>query len=215
MDTTVYIIRHGRTLKAEEKRYYGYMDVPLSKTGQGQLQQLARYLKKGMNPGAPLAGGHGGLLDDVYCSDLVRATVSAEIIAEPFGLKPIVIPNLKERGFGHWEGLTFDEIHQQYAEEIDAWANDPLKFSPAGGESTVDVRNRVMAAFNDIMNNNNGKKIAVVAHGGVNRIIMCELLGISLQNIFRIEQDFGALNVFVFCEKVPVMKLMNYVVNPG
>ena len=51
--------------------------------------------------------------------------------------------------------------------------------------------------------------IAVVAHGGVNRIILCHIMGIPLENIFRIEQDFAAVNIIEFWEKYPVVKLLN------
>jgi len=51
--------------------------------------------------------------------------------------------------------------------------------------------------------------VAIVAHGGVNRIVLCHILGIPLENIFRIEQDYAALNIVEFWEKYPVMKLLN------
>ncbi|MBI4685856.1 MAG: histidine phosphatase family protein [Nitrospirae bacterium] len=51
--------------------------------------------------------------------------------------------------------------------------------------------------------------MAVVAHGGVNRIMLCHFLGIPLENIFRIEQDFGSVNIIEFSDKYPVVKLMN------
>ncbi|MFZ3136959.1 MAG: histidine phosphatase family protein [Thermodesulfovibrionales bacterium] len=57
-----------------------------------------------------------------------------------------------------------------------------------------------------------GEHVAIVAHGGVNRIILCLILGIPLENIFRIEQDYGALNIIEFWEKYPVVKLINGIV---
>jgi len=51
--------------------------------------------------------------------------------------------------------------------------------------------------------------IAITAHGGVNRIILCHVMGIPLENIFRIEQDFAAVNIIEFWEKYPVVKLLN------
>jgi len=210
MITTVYIIRHGLTINAAEKRYIGHLDVPLSREGEKQMERLACYLIKETNK-ICLPTGADNLLDTVYCSDLQRAKKSAEIIARPFGLQPAVVPDLRERSFGCWEGMTFDEILQMYPGEFDAWSKDSLKFFPVGGESTMDIRNRVMPVFYDIIAKKKGKKIAIVAHGGVNRIVLCELLNIPLQHLFRIEQDFGALNVVMFYDGTPVMKLMNYV----
>ena len=201
------------TINAEEKRYSGHLDVPLSKEGEKQLERLACHLVHGISEITRQRRADTVLLDYVYCSDLQRARKSAEIIARPFGLQPVVIPDLRERNFGRWEGMTFDEILQKYPEEFDAWVHDPLAFFPVDGESTETVRDRVMAAFYDIIEKRKGKKIAIVAHGGVNRIILCELLGIPLQNIFKIEQDFSALNVCIFYDDVPVLKQMNYVVS--
>jgi broad specificity phosphatase PhoE len=148
-------------------------------------------------------------LQAVYTSNLSRAVRSAGIIAEPFSLKPVEIPELRERSFGLWEGMTFTEIKEKYPEEFEAWANDPLKYSPIGGESTLDVKDRIIPAVTKILDSHKGENIAVVAHGGVNRIILCHVLGAPLENIFRIEQDYAAVNIIEFWDKYPVVKLIN------
>jgi broad specificity phosphatase PhoE len=248
MVTTLYLIRHGETEGADTKRYKGSIDVPLSKKGIEQIKAVSKFLFADSSihrfTHSPLSA--------VYCSDLSRAIRSAEIIAEPCGLKPVITPELRERNFGVWEGMSFDEIREEYPEEFDAWANNPLKFSPMGGESTIEVRDRVIPAMNVILNENGmrdqtskGKRegrihdtrytihnsssktpgghivhrasciihhesnIVIVAHGGVNRVILCHFLGIPLENIFRIEQDYGCVNVIEFWDKYPVVKLIN------
>jgi alpha-ribazole phosphatase/probable phosphoglycerate mutase len=107
--------------------------------------------------------------------------------------------------------MSFDEIREQYPDAFDGWAKNPLKFSPMEGESTLDVKARALSAFNDIVGKHKGDTIAIVAHGGINRVILCDLLGIPLENIFRIEQDFAALNVIELWD-YPVIRQMNYVV---
>lgn len=201
MVTTLYLIRHGETEGGEIRRYKGTIDVPLSEKGVSQMEQVSKYIVE--------KGGKGGLMSAVYCSDLTRAIRSAEIVAEPHSLKPIIISSLRERNFGLWEGMSFDEIREKYPLEFDAWAGNPLKFSPMEGESTLAMRDRVMQAMSEIMENHNKENIAIVAHGGVNRIILCHILGIPLENIFRIEQDYGALNIIEFWDKYPVVKLLN------
>lgn len=210
MITTVYIIRHGATVNAEEKRYAGHLDVPLSPEGEKQIERLSRHLVYEPSS-AQSADGPSHSLDCVYCSDLQRARKSAEIIARPFGLNPVLIPALRERNFGCWEGMTFDEINRKYPDDFNAWGNAPLTFFPAGGESTEAVRDRVVPAFFDIIEMMQGKRLAIVAHGGVNRVILCNLLGIPLRNMFRIDQDYGALNEFSFHGAFPVLKRMNAV----
>ena len=201
MVTTLYLIRHGETEGGEVRRYKGTIDVPLSEKGVSQMEQVSKYIVE--------KGGKGGLMSAVYCSDLTRAIRSAEIVAEPHSLKPIIISSLRERNFGLWEGMSFDEIMEKYPLEFNAWAGNPLKFSPMEGESTLAMRDRVIQAMSEIMENHNKENIAIVAHGGVNRIILCHILGIPLENIFRIEQDYGAVNIIEFWDKYPVVKLVN------
>lgn len=222
MVKTLYLIRHGETEVGDTRRYKGSIDVPLSKNGIQQMERLSKYIAKNCstfkdsnrnsNPPTPPfgKGGQGGFLTAIYCSTLSRAVESAEKIAEPHFLKPIIIPELRERNFGVWEGMSFDEIREKYPGEFDAWAKNPLKFSPVGGESTLEVRDRVIGSLSQIIGNQNNEDISIVAHGGVNRIVLCHLLEIPLENVFRIEQDYGALNIIEFHESYPVVKLMNY-----
>ncbi len=205
MVTTIYLIRHGQTVDSEERKYKGHIDVPLSEEGVEQARRLGEYMAGIFDNGSHPAEG----LDHIYCSDLSRAVKTAECISDPFGLRPQVMPEIRERNFGRWEGMTFDEIRAEYPEEFDAWADDPLKFSPVGGESTEDVRDRVMPAFNEIVRVNQGKHIAIVAHGGVNRVVLCEILGIPLEHIFRVEQGFAGLSIIEFHEDMPVVKVLN------
>ena len=161
------------------------------------------------SPTSEQQGGIGPGLQAVYTSNLSRAIRSAGIIAEPYGLNPVETPELRERSFGEWEGMSFTEIKEKYPEEFGAWANDPLRYSPIGGESTIAVKDRIIPSLTGILDNHKGENIAVVAHGGVNRIILCHVLGIPLENIFRIEQDYAAVNIVEFWDKYPVVKLIN------
>ncbi|HAM49595.1 MAG TPA: histidine phosphatase family protein [Nitrospiraceae bacterium] len=227
MVTTLYLIRHGETEGSGIKRYTGSINVALSQKGAEQMKgtsalllkhllksassQSYSYLRDIYRLSAPRSEPtHSDMkLQAVYCSDLSRAMKSAEIIAEPHGIKAVVVKDLRERNFGIWEGLTFTEIRERYPEEFRSWADNPLKFSPIGGESTIEVRDRIIPAMEEIINGHCGEQIAIVAHGGVNRIMLCHILGIPLENIFRIEQDNGAVNIIEFWDRYPVMKLLN------
>ncbi len=212
MVTTLYLIRHGETEGAEIRRYKGTLDVPLSEKGMKQVERVSEHILKLMSTiqkeedALPVSERN---LAAVYSSDLSRALKSAEIIARPHSLRPIAVPSLRERNFGLWEGMSFEEIKEKYHEEFKAWAGNPLEFSPVNGESTLEVKDRVMNAFEKIIQAHPGERIAIVAHGGVNRIILCHILGIPIENIFRVEQDFAALNIIKFWDRYPVVKLMN------
>jgi alpha-ribazole phosphatase len=227
MVTTLYLIRHGVTEGSGTKRYTGSIDVPLSEKGAEQMRRASVLIVKHLFSSASsqtydyLRDIHGlsaprsdpenqdTRLQAVYCSDLNRAMKSAEIVAEPHSVKAVAVKDLRERNFGAWEGLTFAEIRERYPEEFRSWADNPLKFSPIDGESTIEARDRIVPALQEIMDRHRGEQIAIVAHGGVNRIILCHVIGMPLENIFRIEQDHGAVNIIEFWDRYPVVKLLN------
>ncbi|MBI4848324.1 MAG: histidine phosphatase family protein [Nitrospirae bacterium] len=225
MFTKIYLIRHGETEGAEVRRYKGHIDVPLSEHGVEQMKRVAEHIVQDGSVGAGLKPAPTKTrITAVYCSDLSRAIKSAEIIAGPHGLKPAIMPELRERNFGIWEGMSFDEIKEKWPDAFNAWADNPLKFSPMGGESTIEVRERAVIALEKILRQNKNNplsppfrkggmggfdNIAIIAHGGINRVILCELLGVPLENIFRVEQDYGCLNVIEIWDKYPVVKLIN------
>jgi alpha-ribazole phosphatase len=228
MVTTLFLIRHGETEGSGTKRYKGSIDVALSDKGIEQAGKAAAFVqtylektvpdrdksylrdiqKKTDRPVRPVGTA---MLEAVYCSDLSRAIKSAEPIASLHGYEPVRVPELRERNFGVWEDMSFVEIREQYPEEFNAWADNPLQFSPPGGESTLDLRDRALPAFTRILDKHPGQCIAIVAHGGVNRLLLCHILGIPLENIFRIEQDYAAVNIIEFWDRYPVVKCMNHV----
>lgn len=232
MVTTLYLVRHGAIEGAGIKRYHGSIDVPLSEEGIEQIKGAAKFIvrhavndsatryqsylrdaqdpkDKILNMGAGCVSGNAARLTAVYSSDLQRAVRSAEIIAEPYNLIPLQVPALRERSFGIWEGMTFSEIKEKYPSEFEAWAGNPLKYSPVGGESTIAVDERVRRVLEDILCRHENECIAIVSHGGVNRVILCYALGMPLKNIFRIEQDYAAVNIIEFWDRYPVVKLLN------
>lgn len=186
-------------------KYLSYLkDIHKSSDDSAEVQKCERHESP-----SELQSFRTSRLQAVYTSDLSRAVRSAGIIAGPYGLQPVETPELRERSFGIWEGMTFSEIKEKYPEEFEAWADNPLRYSPTEGESTVEVKDRIMPPLTRILESHKGDNIAVVAHGGVNRIILCHFLGIPLENIFRIEQDYAAVNIIELWDKYPVVKLLN------
>ncbi len=203
--TTLYIIRHGRTEGAEDRRYKGHIDVPLSEEGLAQVRALAEFLQASGTPGS-----------HIYSSDLKRAVQTAEAIRQALGCALTIDTRLRERNFGRWEGMTFEEIARHWPDAFENWKSDPLRFHPPEGESTLEVKHRVMEAVQDILKAHRGKQVFIVAHGGVNRVLLCEFMGLDLRHIFRIEQDFGCINVVdIYEDGFPVIKRLNYVCSSG
>jgi alpha-ribazole phosphatase len=180
--TTVYLLRHGEVVLAETRRFIGHLDVPLSERGERQCAAQARRLA-------------GVALAAVFSSDLVRARRSAEIVGAPHGLAPVALPALREMAMGRWEGLTAAEIERREPAAFAAWMARVGEFPFPEGESVPDLVTRAWPAFEAIAAGHPGAAVAVVAHGGTNRALLCRAVGLPLRRLLAFGQDYGALTV--------------------
>lgn len=196
--TRLYLCRHGEVVGDGRKRYNGHRDVDITEKGVSQMERLRESLRD-----APLAA--------IYSSDLIRTLKGAAIIGEPHnGVARHVVPEFRERHVGLWEGLAWEELESRYPDEWKGWLADIVHFVPPGGESLLQVTARVLPALKKVLTDNAGNSILLVAHGGVNRVILADAMGLDLSKVFRIEQKHGALNIIDYYEDgIPVVKLLN------
>jgi len=178
----IYLLRHGEVVRAETRRFIGHLDVPLSPGGEAQCAAQARRLS-------------AVRLDALYSSDLARARRSGEIIGAPHGLVPLALPALREMAMGRWEGLTAAEIQAREPLAFQEWMSRVGEFPFPGGESVPDLVARAGAAFDAIVAGPPHRTIAIVAHGGTNRALLCRALGLPLSRLLTFGQDYGALSV--------------------
>jgi alpha-ribazole phosphatase len=180
--TTVYLVRHGSVVGAETRRFIGHLDVPLSPLGERQMAAVARRMAR-------------VALDAVYASDLARTRRSAEILAAPHGLDIVAVPELREFAMGRWEGLTAEQIRGLDGAAFTAWMADVAGYQFPEGESLSQLTVRAWPAFERIVDAHPDRSIAVVAHGGTNRMILCRALGLENQRLLALGQDYGCLSV--------------------
>ena len=155
MDVTrIIAIRHGETDWNVATRIQGSTDIPLNETGRQQATQAAMGLKD-------------EAIDAIYSSHLSRAHDTAKAIATHHGLIVHTEPDLQERQFGHFEGLSWQEIEQQHANDARAWRSRDPHFTPTGGESLLTLRHRIMGVVNVIAAQHIGQQIVIATHGGV------------------------------------------------
>lgn len=197
MPTRVYLMRHGEVTNGGQKRYNGHIDVDITDAGVAQMHRLA-----GLLADKPVTA--------VYSSDLIRSFKGADIIAKRLNVSHTSLRQLRERGIGVWEGLTVDEIRERFPEEYQLWRADLLNYRPAGGECVSDVRDRIIPEYERLVSAHPNQEIAMLLHGGVNRVILAHVLGLDLNNLFRLDQSFGALNIIEHYEDgMAVLKLLN------
>ena len=113
------------------------------------------------------------------------------MIGEP----PTLVPDLREMAMGRWEGLTADEIRAREPEAFADWMGRIGEFPFPEGESVPDLLARAGPAFDAIVAGAPGRAIAIVAHGGTNRALLCRALGLPLGRLLALGQDYGALSV--------------------
>jgi broad specificity phosphatase PhoE len=190
-------MRHGEVANNGERRYNGHIDINITQKGVDQMHRLAGLLE-------------GKEITAVYSSDLIRSARGAEIISNRVGISYTSLPELRERSLGDWEGMTAEEIKACFPEQYAAWRKDLLNYRPPGGECLADVSARILPVIKRLVAFHREQEIAMLLHGGVNRVILADALGMEPLNLFRIDQEFGALNVIDFYDDgMAVVKLLN------
>ena len=152
--TRIIAIRHGETTWNVDARIQGSLDIPLNATGQAQALRLATALA-----GEPICA--------IYASDLTRAWETAQHLGRAQQLDVIPEKGLRERRFGEFEGKTFREIEAHLPEQAQRWRQRDPDFAPPGGESLVQLKQRVEEAAARLAARHPGELIALVGHGGV------------------------------------------------
>jgi molybdenum cofactor cytidylyltransferase len=183
----VLLVRHARPVGPGGKRFVGHSDLPLAPAGVEQAGRLADRLMK-------ITGG--ACFNSIYSSDLGRSLQTAEIVAERCGTPVEAKPWLRELDVGLWEGMTPDEAAEQYPAEYQRRELDLVGQPCPGGESFEELESRVVPRFLDLVTESlaaGHRRILVVGHKGVNRVLLAHFQGLPLADIFSIKQDYCAL----------------------
>lgn len=179
----IYLMRHGQIVQRHPRPFVGCQDIPLDETGRGQAAQIA----------AALADVG---LRRIVSSDLSRCLETSSPLAAAVGLEIEPEPQLREINLGLWEGLTSAEVQQLYPEEYLRRGSDIAGARPNNGESFVDLAGRVWPVFRQIAHEAEySGPTLVMAHAGVNRVLLCRLLGMPVDNLMRLDQSYACLNI--------------------
>ena len=168
--TRILAIRHGETAWNVDTRIQGHLDIALNDTGLQQARWLAQALAQGDE------------LQAIYSSDLARARVTAQTIADAVGLAVTTHAGLRERAFGDFQGRTFTEIEAELPDHARHWRQRTPQWSPPGqGESLIMLRERVLSTVDALAARHLGQQIVLVAHGGVMDVLYRAATRLDLQ----------------------------------
>ncbi|KAF0110405.1 MAG: putative phosphoglycerate mutase [Chloroflexi bacterium] len=170
--TEFWLVRHGQTDWNIARRYQGHADIPLNQVGIDQAFALAKLFA-------------AETFIAIYSSDLSRASQTATIVGHRLGLSVFIDSRLREICQGDWEGMSLDEVKENYAADFSRGASDPSSTRAPGGESVSEVAARMAQVANEIQQKHPAGKVLIISHGLAVSTLYCQAAGISLTQVYH------------------------------
>lgn len=186
--TRLVLVRHGQTAWNEgagQERFRGHTDLPLDEIGLAQARAVADRLASES-------------FAALYTSPLLRARQTIAPLADRLGLPIRPHDGLLDIHYGDWQGLTHTQAAAAYPELYARWRTAPSRVQFPGGESLTDVQSRLCSLLDELVTRHPGQTVVLVGHQMVNKVLACTLLGLDLDQIWRVRQDTAAINLFQF-----------------
>jgi alpha-ribazole phosphatase len=190
------LVRHGETELNSSQRYWGSTDVALGAAGLRQAEMLRHRLA-------------AETIGFVYSSSMKRAMTTAALISAGLDLPIIACPELREINFGRIEGLDFNQVQQQYPEIARLWIERSPYLAYPQGESLAQLDERVSEFISRLEKHASGDTILVVAHSGVLRALICQLLALPLTHRWSIRMDLASLSIVETYSEGSILNLLN------
>lgn len=191
------LIRHAESIANTEGIYQGWTyDTDLSTKGKKQARAVTKAL-----------GQYS--IDKLYASPLKRTWQTAEEICQGLLLgEPTAEDRIKEINHGEWEGLSTQQIEEQYPDMYQQWKSDPENVSFPGGETVSDVKNRAFEFLKEI-GNQDYRRVAVVTHDAVIRVILTQVLRREMKDLWIYELDAAGYSIIEWHSKLPKVIKIN------
>ena len=157
-ETRICLVRHGETEWNAERRIQGQIDIGLNAVGRRQALAAGAWLQ-------------GERIAALYSSDLQRAWMTAQAIGAALGLVPQPAPELRERDYGVFQGLTYAEAEALHPVGYAAFEGRNAEYDFENGESLRAMFERVTGKLQEIAARHRGEQVVVVVHGGVLDVI--------------------------------------------
>ena len=179
--TTIDLLRHGQTQMDDILR--GRIDVALSDNGYQQMQQrIAPFVKDGVP------------WQHIISSPLVRCAQFANDISAEHNTAMNTDDGFLEMDFGDWDGRPFKELQAENPELFAKIWRQPQHYHPPGGETFIGFAERIGGAWQNLIDQHNGKHVLLICHGGVIRSLLGHVMQTPLSSLSRIEVPYACLS---------------------
>ncbi len=193
--TTLLLTRAG-PVENPHHLLYSHPGLPLSEEGRRALLALLPLLR-----GYPVA--------HVYAADSLAEAEAAALLGERLSVPFSLLPELRERSWGLWEGKSFPEVQARFPEAVAAWTADEAGFAPPQGESVAEAWERGKRAVKGLLAQHAGQAILLVGNCTLNRAALSLALPLPPEEGLRLEQDYARLSVVEFYGAEGVVKALN------
>ena len=196
------LVRHGETQWNRENRVLGYADIALNEEGRRQAQRVALALK-------------GERVDAIYSSPLQRAMETAAEIARFHQVEVGADDAFKEMDAGELDGLTYEEMREQYGDFLREWLKDAPSLKMPGGESLSELQERAWQGLERIIASHPDGAVILVSHNFTILCIICRALGIPLTQFRRLRLNTASISSLNFGERGISLLLLNDICHLG
>lgn len=195
--TRLYLLRHGEVESRYHRVFGGRIDMELSPLGHQQVQALADYFQR--HPPHVM-----------YASPMKRVQQTLAPLAKWTGLQPIVLPGLREVDFGVWTGLSWEQVYERFKVSAFDWLNQLEQGSIAEAESTANFRKRVDESLRQMLQQSAHKEVAVVAHGGVIRMLLAIILNLPFAKMSAFDVEYASITKVKIAPAKTEVELLNF-----
>lgn len=195
--TRLYLVRHGEVEPRYHRVFGGRIDMNLSARGEEQVKAAAEYFRR--HPPHVL-----------YSSPMKRVQQTLRPLADWTRLDPVILPGLREVDFGTWTGLSWDQVFERFQVSAFDWLNQLESGSIAEAEAVADFRQRVGASLDTILSQSPHKEIAVIAHGGVIRMLLSLLLEIPFSRMSMFDVEYASITKVKLTPTKREIELLNF-----
>ncbi len=183
-------IRHGATINTDENRFFDDENYPsINAVGKIEMEKISEWVKnKGLK------------IDKIISSSAHRCVQSSRILSSICNYDFEIDENLSSRKSGIWSGLSFEEVEQKYPNMLELYHKKPEEYCPDGAETVIGFNKRIGDIIENIIEQNQDKRLIIVTHGSVIQAAVANALSIPLKDNFKVYIPTGSATQISYFE---------------